>query len=162
MKNKFDIQRDTNRISLYLYDIDECDKVLNNKDEFVDKIIAMVDEYKTMLTLKQTRLDKFAEWWNENIVPIITKIDPSDDMSIWKWSQLVKQEISMCIRIGEMVDLMEIKWICSRRDFDFEQEQTLIDGLKLVDLFCEKKEVLKQKNEDLNMVVVGWREVKDV
>lgn len=56
MKNKFDIQRDTNRISLYLYDIDECDKVLNNKDEFVDKIIAMVDEYKTMLTLKQTRL----------------------------------------------------------------------------------------------------------
>ena len=80
MKNKFDIQRDTNRISLYLYDIDECDKVLNNKDEFVDKIIAMVDEYKTTLTLKQTRLDKFAEWWNANIVPIITKIDPSDDI----------------------------------------------------------------------------------
>lgn len=161
MENKFDIQRDTNRISLYLYDIDECDNVLNNKDEFVDKIIAMVDEYKTTLTLKQTRLDKFAEWWNQNIVPLIINIDPSDDMAIWKWSQLVKQEIVMWIRIGNVVDLMEIEWTSSRRGFDLQQKESLIEGLKLVDLFCEKKEVVKQKNENLNMVAVGWREVKD-
>ena len=159
MENKFDIQRDTNRISLYLYDEEECDSVLGNKEELSEQIIAMVDEYKTELNLKQHRFDKFAEWWNDNVVPLIMQIDTSDDMAIWKWTQLVKQELSMWIRIGNMVDRMEIEWICSRRGFDSEQKETLIEGLKLVDLFCEKKEVVKQKNEDLNMVsVVGWDE----
>lgn len=148
MKNKFDIQRDTNRISLFLYDIDECDKVLNNKEELVEQIFSMIENYKNKLILNEERFYKFSDWWNNNIVPIITKIDPSDDMSIWKWSQLVKQEISMWIRIGEMVDLMEIEWLCSRRGFDSEQKQTLIDGLKLVDLFCEKKEVKKEEVKD--------------
>lgn len=159
MKKKFDIQRDTNRISLYLYDEEECDSVLGNKEELSEQIIAMVDEYKTELNLKQSRFDKISDWWSDNVVPLIMQIDTSDDMAIWKWTQLVKQELSMWIRIGDMVDRMEIEWICSRRGFDSEQKETLIEGLKLVDLFCEKKEVVKQKNDDLNMVAVdGWGE----
>ena len=162
MKKKFDIQRDTNRISLYLYDEEECDNVLDNKEELSEQIIAMVDEYKTELNLKQNRFDKISDWWNDNVVPLIMQIDTSDDMAIWKWTQLVKQELSMWIRIGDMVDRMEIEWICSRRGFDSEQKETLIEGLKLVDLFCEKKEVVKQKNEDLKMIEIGCGEVKDV
>jgi len=78
---------------------------------------------------KITKQQMAVDWWNERIEIIINpnineQLDR--DKAIFKWSQLVWQEIIMYIDLGKVNDF---DWLCDRRGFNEVQRRFLYDIL---------------------------------
>lgn len=84
---------------------------------------------------KQRQFENVVEWWNAHATEIETNIKESDrEQEHFYWSQLVWQEITMFIQIGQPVDQEEFSWLCDRRGFNRLQREYLAAMVKLVDL----------------------------
>lgn len=80
------------------------------------------------------RFTKAVKWWNERIPYITERIkEDKDKDSMFKWKQLVWQEIRMYCRIGR-VDRIELSDLCDRRGFNNVQRAFLEEALKHVEL----------------------------
>lgn len=135
-----EIRLDGSEIRLQVRSIDDCDYLLENNDIVHIFINKLVLEHRESLVRQQSNYIKYVEWWNNKIVPeLLTMTLIEDDK--WKWGQLVKQEISMWIRLDKPVGKDAIYWIADRRGFNSRQVEVLIEGLKLVELYSESNTI---------------------
>lgn len=76
---------------------------------------------------KREKLQLAAQKWNADLSTIQGKAEASvDEYAVFKWSELVWQEIQMYVFIGEQVTPDEFDWLVKRRGFD----TLMIDYLK--------------------------------
>ena len=81
--------------------------------------------------INKETIESAVKWWNERIDTIIqpdiykqeNKIE-----AIFKWNQLVWQEINMFIQLGK-IEPGELNWLCKRRGFNKVQKKFLRDAL---------------------------------
>ncbi len=65
------------------------------------------------------KTEKAREKWNKDVNIIINYINSSKKKdATFYWSQLVWQEITMYIKIGEQVRKDDFNWLVNRRGFD--------------------------------------------
>lgn len=142
-----DIRLDGSEIRLQVHSIDDCDYLLENNAIVHIFINKLVIERRDSLIRQQSNYSKYVEWWNNKIVPeLLTMTLIEDDK--WKWGQLVKQEISMWIRLDKSVGMDDISWISERRGFNSRQTEVLIEGLKLVGLYSEANTIFPNDSLD--------------
>lgn len=130
------IRVDGNEIRIQLYNVAECDAILNNLNSFGVVIGELVQNHKDVLILMGENYSIYQDWWNNKIVPELKSMTWCDD-DIFKWNQLVRQEIEMWIRLNRPVGLDEVTWMSDRRGFSPKQRMVLVEGLKLVGLYTE-------------------------
>lgn len=80
---------------------------------------------------RNRRYKKFVRKWDSDIDYILDQINDDKDL-LFKWGQLVNQEIKMFIRLDTQVTQDEIEWLTDRRGFNDEMESYLINMLKHV------------------------------
>lgn len=93
------------------------------------------------------------EYWESRIPYIKKAIELEEnktydelgcDNSVFKWNQLVHQEIFMFNKLNKQVELDELNWLCERRGFNSTQRQFIIDALDQVGLVDNFKNVCSQ------------------
>lgn len=135
-----DIRLDGSEIRIQVNSIDDCNNILDNNDILRIFINKLVIDRKESLIRQRSNYAKYIDWWNNKIVPeLLTMTLIEDDK--WKWGQLVKQAISMWIRLDKPVGKDAISWIADRRGFNSRQVEVLIEGLKLVELYSESNTI---------------------
>jgi hypothetical protein len=79
------------------------------------------------------RMARACNKWNAELDHIKVEMSKSED-AMFKWNQLVWQEVWMYIRLDEPVDPEEFRLLCDRRGFTPEMRYFLVDMLKHVGL----------------------------
>lgn len=131
-------RRDRNRIIIELQDDEDCDAVIATR---VPELVKMATERKDEMVKLQERGEIYANWWNTEIIPSLKILEMSSD-DLWKWTQLVMQEMRFWVSVGNMVFNDEIDFMVERRGFDDRQKAALIDGLTRVGLYGGKGDVV--------------------
>lgn len=130
------LRKDVNTIVIDLSSLDNCNQLIGNFSETIDLLRSMVYEQRDSFIQQEQNYNKYVEWWNQNIVSSLNT-DEMDSDELFKWSQLVRQEIRMWIRLDKLVGLDEINWMSERRGFNDAQKNTLIEAMKLVELYTD-------------------------
>jgi hypothetical protein len=141
------IRVDGDEIRIQLPNVESCDDILSNLDSFGIVIGELVQNRKNSLILMGENHSKYAEWWNTKIVPQLLSMSLSDD-DVWKWNQLVRQELDMWIRLNRPVGIDEVTWLSDRRGFSPTQTMVLIEGLKVVGLYTYSNTIIPNDTLD--------------
>jgi hypothetical protein len=141
------IRVDGDEIRIQLPNVEACDEILGDLDIFGIVIGELVQNRKNSLILMGENHSKYAEWWNTKIVPQLLSMSLSDD-DVWKWNQLVRQELDMWIRLNRPVGIDEVTWLSDRRGFSPTQTMVLIEGLKVVGLYTYSNTIIPNDTLD--------------